>query len=77
MPRPCRDHTVQPAASAPGKQPVPVVGEPAMRRWPHPVAPPAVPSSEGLLHVLQRQTELLAEIRTLLSLLASGQTRQE
>ena len=76
MPRPSRDHTVQPAAS-PEKQPSPVASEPAMRRWPHPVAPPAAPSSERLLYALQRQTELLAEIRTLLSLLASGQTRQE
>ena len=41
------------------------VGEPVMRRWVHPVEPtPPVPE---LSRLLQQQTELLLEIRALLT----------
>ena len=41
------------------------VGEPTMRRWPHPVE--TVPPVPELTRLLQQQTELLLEIRTLLT----------
>lgn len=48
-----------------------------MRRWPHPVEPPAPPTVEDLQTLLRRQTELLLEIRALLvSLTAEGKGRE-
>ena len=41
------------------------VGEPVMRRWVHPVEP--APPTPELTRLLQQQTELLLEIRALLT----------
>ena len=41
------------------------VGEPVMRRWAHPVDAP--PPTQELSRLLQQQTELLLEIRALLT----------
>ena len=41
------------------------VGEPVMRRWVHPVE--ATPPTQELSRLLQQQTELLLEIRALLT----------
>ena len=41
------------------------VGEPVMRRWVHPVE--ATPPTQEVSRLLQQQTELLLEIRALLT----------
>ena len=53
--------------TTPTQNPTPIVsvGEPTMRRWPHPVE--AVPPVPELTRLLQQQTELLLEIRALLT----------
>lgn len=62
MTRPCKHH---PSGHPPAQPPKPPGGEVVMRRWPHPVEPSGVPPEE-LRCQLQRQTELLLEIRSLL-----------
>jgi len=84
MTKPCRRHNRGPTAVSAPTPPAPVSmpsapssGEPVMRRWPHPVVPPAPPAAEDLQSLLRRQTELLLEIRTLLvSLTAEGKRRE-
>ena len=84
MTKPCRRHNRGPAARLAPTPPAPVSmpsappsGEPVMRRWPHPVEPPAPPPAEDLHNLLRRQTELLLEIRTLLvRLTAEGKPRE-
>ena len=47
-----------------------------MRRWPHPVGPSA-PPEEDVRKLLQRQTELLLEVRALLVSLTAERDRLE
>lgn len=73
----CRRQNGRPKSEAVPELPAAPAVQPAMRRWPHPVA--VHPTSEGLtaeLHyigcALSQQTRQLDEIRSLLKKLADG-----
>ena len=73
----CRRQNGRPKSEAVPELPAAPAAQPAMRRWPHPVA--VHPTPEGLtaeLHyiscALSQQTRQLDEIRSLLKKLADG-----
>lgn len=71
--RSCRRQTTSTSpAAATVREPV---SEPSVRRWPHPIIQPSLPSADSMMQyilcTLSYQNELLCEIKTLLEKIAT------